>query len=144
MTLIPMPITLQRIADALDVLPVAIRAVRTLERETGVFESLTSLETWARSHRRAIWAAPRVVRASRDALWLLGKRERSCLPRSCTVFALLSAMGENPVIVTGVTRIQGKLDGHAWVELNAQPIPGSGDEQSPQRFVGNLRYPQRS
>ena len=50
-------------------------------------------------------------------------------------------MGENPVIVTGVMRVAGELKGHAWVELNGQPIPGSGDETSPASFKQNLRYP---
>ena len=139
-----MPITLQRLTDALCVLPIAFRAVQALERPQAVPEALASLEAWGQSHQRPPWRADRVVRASRDALWILGKRERSCLPRSFTVFTLLNAMGQHPVIVTGVARIQGKLDGHAWVELNAQPIPGSGDESSPQRFSENLRYPQRS
>jgi Transglutaminase-like superfamily len=99
------------------------------------------LESWGLAHPRASWSAPRVVRAARDALWLLGKREHSCLPRSFTVFALLKAMGEQPVIVTGVMRAAGELKGHAWVELEGQPIPGSGDESSPTHFRENLRYP---
>ena len=139
-----MPITLQRLSDALHVLPVAFRAVRSIERPQAVPEALAGLEAWARTHQRSPWAADRVVRASRDALWILGKRKRACLPVSYTVFTLLNAMGQQPVIVTGVARMQGKLDGHAWVELHAQPIPGSGDESSPQRFSENLRYPQRS
>jgi hypothetical protein len=99
------------------------------------------LEGWGAAHPRAKWSAGRVVRAARDALWILGKRDHSCLPRSFTVFALLRAMGEQPVIVTGVVRIAGELKGHAWVELNGLPIPGSGDESSPSQFRENLRYP---
>jgi hypothetical protein len=136
-----MTVTPQRLLDLLLVLPVAQRAVKELASNHSAIEMMQSLESWAQTHPRTFWPAPRVVRAARDALWVLGKRERSCLPRSFTVFALLKAMRQQPVIVTGVIRIAGELKGHAWVELEGQPIPGSGDEQSPAQFRENLRYP---
>jgi Transglutaminase-like superfamily len=134
-------LTVQRLLDAAIVLPVAWRAVQELASEHSAFEMMQHLERWGQSHPRGRWVASRVVRASRDALWLLGKREHSCLPRSFTVFALLKTMGEQPVIVTGVVRVAGELKGHAWVELEGRPIPGSGDESSPTQFRENLRYP---
>jgi hypothetical protein len=134
-------LTAQRLLDTAIVLPVARRAVRELASDHSAFEMMQNLERWGQTHPRSNWSAARVVRAARDALWLLGKREHSCLPRSFTVFALLNAMGEQPVIVTGVVRVAGELKGHAWVELEGQPIPGSGDESSPAQFRENLRYP---
>jgi Transglutaminase-like superfamily len=134
-------LTPQRLLDAALVLPIARRAVRALASNQTAFEMMQSLECWGSDHPRVVWSASRVVRAARDALWLLGKREHSCLPRSFTVFALLKAMGEQPVIVTGVMRVSGELKGHAWVELEDCPIPGSGDESSPTQFRENLRYP---
>jgi hypothetical protein len=134
-------LTPQRLLDLAHVLPMARRAVRELASNHTAFEMIQNLESWGRAHPQAPWSAPRVVRATRDALWLLGKREHSCLPRSFTVFALLKAMGEQPVIVTGVMRVSGELKGHAWVELEGRPIPGSGDESSPAHFRENLRYP---
>jgi Transglutaminase-like superfamily len=134
-------ITPQRLLDTARVLPIARRAVRELASDRTAFEMIQNLESWGLAHTRAVWSAPRVVRAARDALWVLGKREHSCLPRSFTVFALLKAMGEQPVIVTGVMRVAGELKGHAWVELEGRPIPGSGDESSPSHFRENLRYP---
>ena len=125
----------------LRVLPVAGLAVKRLQSTQSALEMIRTLETWGLANPRKNWPALRVVQASRDALWILGKRENSCLPRSFTVFTLLRAMGENPVIVTGVMRVAGELKGHAWVELNGQPIPGSGDETSPASFKQNLRYP---
>jgi Transglutaminase-like superfamily len=136
-----MRLTPQRLLDTARVLPVARRAVQELASERSAFEMIQTLEVWGVAHPRGKWSAGRVVRAARDALWILGKREHSCLPRSFTVFALLRAMGEQPVIVTGVMRVAGELKGHAWVELNGQPIPGSGDESSPAQFRENLRYP---
>jgi Transglutaminase-like superfamily len=134
-------LTPQRLLDTARVLPVARRAIQELASERSAFEMIQTLEVWGTAHPRGKWSAGRVVRAARDALWILGKREHSCLPRSFTVFALLRSMGEQPVIVTGVMRVAGELKGHAWVELNGQPIPGSGDESSPSQFRENLRYP---
>jgi hypothetical protein len=158
-------LTPQRLLDTARVLPVARRAVQELASERSAFEMIQTLEVWGVAHPQIKWSAGRVVRAARDALWILGKREHSCLPRSFTVFALLRSMGEQPVIVTGVMRVAGELKGHAivsqirnaildgvmrvagelkghaWVELNGQPIPGSGDESSPVQFRENLRYP---
>jgi Transglutaminase-like superfamily len=134
-------LTPQRLLDTARVLPVARRAIQELASERSAFEMIQTLEVWGVAHPRGKWSAGRVVRAARDALWILGKREHSCLPRSFTVFALLRSMGEQPVIVTGVMRVAGELKGHAWVELNGQPIPGSGDESSPAQFRENLRYP---
>ena len=131
----------RRLLDAIVVLPVAWFAANELASKRSVHESLRRLERWAADNRRSAWAPVRVTRAARDALWLLGRRQRACLPRSFTVFALLSAMGERPVIVTGVVRSGGELTGHAWVELGGQPIPGSGDEDSPGQFRESLRYP---
>ena len=136
-----MRLTPQRLLDTARVLPVARRAVQELASARSAFEMIQRLEGWGAAHPRIKWSAGRVVRAARDALWILGKREHSCLPRSFTVFALLRSMGEQPVIVTGVMRVAGELKGHAWVELNGQPIPGSGDESSPVQFRENLRYP---
>jgi hypothetical protein len=140
-TLEPVKITPQRLLDTARVLPIARRAVAELASNHTAFEMIQNLESWGLAHPRASWSASRVVRAARDALWMLGKREHSCLPRSFTVFALLKSMGEQPVLVTGVMRAAGELKGHAWVELEGRPIPGSDDESSPTHFRENLRYP---
>jgi Transglutaminase-like superfamily len=131
----------QRVFDAARVLFVARQVMQYLKSERSIFEMIHMLERSALRTTRPTWKAHRVVRAAQDALWLLGKRGYACLPRSMTVFAVLTSMGYLPVIVTGVARVEGVLKGHAWVELDGQPIPGSGDDLSRQQFSENLRYP---
>ena len=130
-----------RLVNALLYLPLAVRVLRQLRQEPGIFEVLAALERWANAHPQPVQSPERIIRGTRDALWLLGLRHRACVPRSMAAFARLRAQGTPAVIVTGVIRVNGKLTGHAWVELAGRPVPGTGDDDSPQHFQEQFRFP---
>ena len=84
-----------------------------------------------------------VIRGLSWALRLLGPHTDPCVPRSLSVYHALKAEGHKVEFVSGVRRNNGKLEGHAWVELNGFPLEAFGDIQASQVFKENFRYPQR-
>lgn len=102
------------------VLPVAWQVRRLLRREANLPRLLAGLESGP------VWpAAGEPAALHRDvtaALRLMGVRERGCVPRAMTLYALLSRQGHTVAYVSGVRRVNGELDGHAWVELNGVPV----------------------
>ena len=83
----------------------------------------------------------RVAYGVRMVLLLVGPRKDACVPRSLAVYHALRAEGHNVEFVSGVRRINGKLEGHAWVEVNGLPLEVFNDIASPQMFKENFRYP---
>jgi hypothetical protein len=83
----------------------------------------------------------RLERGVRWALRLTNQHVNACVPRSLALFHALRKEGLEVSFVSGVRRNGGKLEGHAWLELNGKPIPGLGDENSPNVFKENFRYP---
>jgi hypothetical protein len=79
----------------------------------------------AASRRRGGWDDPRGV--ARTA-WLVEIAGRCCLPRptclakALVVFSLLKRRGLPAELVIGVSKTQGPLEGHAWVELGGAAI----------------------
>jgi hypothetical protein len=83
----------------------------------------------------------RLERGVRWALRLTNQHVNACVPRSLALFHALRKEGLEVSFVSGVRRNGSKLEGHAWLELNGKPIPGLGDENSPNVFKENFRYP---
>ncbi|MFN4252420.1 lasso peptide biosynthesis B2 protein [Deinococcus sp.] len=108
-----------RLLRAFRVLPVAWEVRRLLRREANLPHLLSRLE------RGPVWSGGDPVVLHGDvgrALWLLGVRERGCVPRAMTLYALLSRQGRAATYVSGIRRLTGELDGHAWVEVNGVPV----------------------
>ncbi len=76
-------------------------------------------------------------------LWgtrLLGPRVNPCVPRSLTLFQTLSQAGFRVSFVSGVRRAAGKLEGHAWVEINGFRSEVLGDLNAPNLYRENFRF----
>jgi Transglutaminase-like superfamily len=58
----------------------------------------------------------------------------NCLDRSLVLYRYLSAVGANPELVVGMKRMQGAVEGHAWVEVRGRPV-----EESPEVLDGLAR-----
>ena len=66
--------------------------------------------------------AEREIQSDLDVLWRLTPlRDRDCLQRSLLLYRELSAAGSDPMLVTGIRRIDGRVEGHAWVVLDGRP-----------------------
>jgi len=84
----------------------------------------------------------RVVRGVHWSLRLLRVRpDGPCVPRALAVFAALRARGAPAVFCSGVRRRGAVLEGHAWVELDGEPVTELHEPMGA-RYVVNLRYPQ--
>jgi Transglutaminase-like superfamily len=78
--------------------------------------------------------AERIIRRSSDLVDLAARRHlypMTCLRRSLVKQFLLSRRGVNTGLHIGVRRNQEKLDAHAWLEFQGQPI-GEKDPPSSQ------------
>ncbi|OWL99220.1 hypothetical protein CBQ26_00125 [Deinococcus indicus] len=113
-------IELRRVKGVCVALPVAWRVRRALHRDPDLPQLLRSLERGPSTRcacdpRELAWTA-------RAALHVLGVRDRGCVPAAMTLYALLSRQGKAATYVSGVRRLNGELDGHAWVEILGVPV----------------------
>lgn len=131
----------RRLVVAVQVLPLARMALKTLSSDKPIAVQIQMLEKWAGRHWRRTMPIERAAQAAVDAARLLGRRERACLPVSFTLFAILTAMRQRPSIVIGVKRNQGQLAGHAWVEIDGIAIMCPGAQANDADFKLLYRYP---
>lgn len=111
---------LQHAWCTLAALPVAWRVRRALNRDPDLPHLLRALETGAPPHRPC--EPQRLAQAARTALRVMGVRNRACVPAAMTLYALLRRQDSPATYVSGVRRVDGQLDGHAWVELQGVPV----------------------
>ncbi len=84
----------------------------------------------------------RVVRGVRWLLRLLRVRPHgNCLPRSLIIFAMLRRRGYPVVFCSGVRYRNGKLEGHAWVELDGRVIEALHEPNNRRDYQLNIVYP---
>jgi hypothetical protein len=50
-----------------------------------------------------------------------------CLKRSLVLFHYLRRAGKHPIVHFGVARTDGRVHGHAWIELDGQPYAEAGE-----------------
>jgi hypothetical protein len=50
------------------------------------------------------------------------RRQTNCLERSLIGYRYLAAANASPRLVTGVRRVGQEVHGHAWVEVDGQPV----------------------
>ena len=60
----------------------------------------------------------------------------NCLERSLVLYRFLGEVGASPTLVMGVNRDQAKVGGHAWVELDGEPLA----EEKVSQFVPVLSF----
>nr|WP_255673328.1 lasso peptide biosynthesis B2 protein [Deinococcus sp. 14RED07] len=101
-------------------MPGAWRVRSALRHSPDLPRLLRTLESGPSTHRpcdpqELAWTA-------RAALRVLGVRDRGCVPAAMTLYALLSRQGRPATYVSGVRRVNGRLDGHAWVEILGVPV----------------------
>jgi hypothetical protein len=71
---------------------------------------------------------------------ILRLQKNPCVPKSLALLKMLSQDGFAASFVSGVRKVNGKLEGHAWVEVDGLPLEIMGDMQSPSIFKENFRY----
>lgn len=124
---------------------IALRRVRTqLGRIGDLHELVADLDDTASAGAIDDGAsAVQLVRATDRSVRLLGPRTDGCVPRSLTLLVLWSARGRPADFVSGVTRADGDLRGHAWLE--APDLDGrlGGRVDGPESYAEIFRYANR-
>jgi hypothetical protein len=119
-----------------------MRVKKLLRQKTDLFEIVQTNEPNPRKQpNKSFKHLERVMRGIHWTLFLIGPRTDACVPRSLAVYNALKAEGHDVVFVSGVRRNNGKLEGHAWVELNGIGLEIFNDVPSAQIFKENFRYP---
>jgi Uncharacterised nucleotidyltransferase/Transglutaminase-like superfamily len=119
-----------------------VRVKKLLREKTDLFEIVAANEPNLRvQQNKSFKHLERIMRGIHWTLVLIGPRFDACVPRSLAVYNALKAEGHDVVFVSGVRRNNGKLEGHAWVELNGIGLEIFNDVPSAQIFKENFRYP---
>ncbi len=71
---------------------------------------------------------------------LLRLQKNPCVPKSLVLLRVLSRDGFAASFVSGVRKVGGVLEGHAWIEVDGLPLEIMGDMNSPNLFKENFRY----
>ncbi len=71
---------------------------------------------------------------------VLRLHKNPCVPKSLALLKMLSRDGFAASFVSGVRKVNGKLEGHAWIEVDGLPLEIMGDMNSPNLFKENFRY----
>jgi hypothetical protein len=90
----------------------------------GVQPKLSQLFKWSLG---VLWAS-KIIRL----------RDNPCVPKSLALLRVLSRAGFTASFVSGVRKNNGKLEGHAWIEVDGLPL--EADIQAPSLYKENFRY----
>jgi len=132
----------RRLKWSFQALPDVLWAWRHLRRTPDMHQLLSEMHLPARAKPdRSPKKVLEILQGAKWSLYLLGWKHDACVPRSLAIYAALRREGYAPQFVSGVRREGGVIKGHAWVELDGRPIPGSDDENAPLEFAENFRYP---
>ncbi len=122
--------------------PNVVRVKKLLRQKTDLFEIVQTNEPIPRVRQnKSFKHLERILRGIHWTLFLIGPRFDACVPRSLAVYNALKAEGHDVVFVSGIRRNNGKLEGHAWVELSGIGLEIFNDLPSAQVFKENFRYP---
>jgi hypothetical protein len=121
-----------------------VRVKKLLRQKTDLFEIVQTNEPNSRAQpNKSFKHLERIMRGIHWTLFLIGPRTDACVPRSLAAYNALKAEGHDVVFVSGVRRNNGKLEGHAWVELDGIGLEIFNDLPSAQIFKENFRYPKQ-
>ncbi len=121
-----------------------VRVKKLLRQKTDLYDIVATNEPIPRAQpNKGFKHLERIMRGIHWTLFLIGPKTDACVPRSSAAYHALKAEGHDVVFVSGVRRNNGKLEGHAWVELNGIGLEIFNDVPSAQIFKENFRYPQQ-
>ena len=135
-----------RIINAITALPIMLPTVMKVKQALKNHQNLNQIfqilekEYLPKTHSDSIELV-RLKRSTHLALYILGPRHNACVPRSMALYLILRQRNFPVQFVSGVKRSQGKLIGHAWIELYGRPLENLGDHAAPELFKENFRYP---
>ncbi|MEM6430435.1 MAG: lasso peptide biosynthesis B2 protein [Deinococcota bacterium] len=122
-----------------------LKVLRQTEDVNKVLEQLTLPVTTppvTRSQALPLKTRQQIVRGVKWGLTLMRVRlGANCLPRSLAIYVALRKRGVPAVFCSGMRRISGKLEGHAWVEVDGVVLDELHEPLNQQRYSINLRYP---
>jgi hypothetical protein len=108
------------VVDMLRVLPSVIAVMWRLRQHRDISELLQALTPSTDVTRTTpAWRA----RTIRGITWLMRIAGSSCLVRSLALYRALRREGWPVTFVSGVATDEGRIKGHAWIELEGQLLP---------------------
>lgn len=124
-------------------MPLLLRVLRTLKQTEDVNAVLQKLDVpVAEPKAIPLKVRQKIVRGVKWGLTLLRVRPGSnCLPRSLAIYVALRKHGADAVFCSGFRRKDGKLEGHAWVELDGFVLDELHEPLNPQLYNVNVRHP---
>ncbi|MEM7737225.1 MAG: lasso peptide biosynthesis B2 protein [Deinococcota bacterium] len=129
--------------DIIRELPGLLRVLKVLKQTEDVnkvLEQLTVPITTSKS--LPLKTRQQIVRGIKWGLTLMRVRlGANCLPRSLAIYVALRKRGVPAVFCSGMRRTGGKLEGHAWVEVNGIVLDELHEPLNQQQYSINLRYP---
>jgi len=131
--------------DVLHVLPTVIKVRLTQRRHTDPSKLAAELTPDPKQKNSSGQEYPehRLVRGIRWALRFLRLSSPGpCLLRSLSLYRLLRKQGKPATFVCGLRKVEGKVSGHAWVELNGKVLPALNEPHNRRHFNVSLEYPQ--
>jgi hypothetical protein len=133
------------LASMLRELPGVLRVLWLMRREPDVTRLFARLDERSAASWRPLDPQRRFALFRGVTLTLQVLRVRpdgACLPRALAIYAALRRLGQPAEFVSGVRAAGGRVEGHAWVELDGSVLPELEDVQGV-RYEPNLRHPAR-
>jgi hypothetical protein len=124
-------------------LPGLLRVLRVLKQTEDVNKVLKNLTVAVPNPQTLpLKTRQQIVRGIKWGLTLLRVRlGANCLPRSLAIYVALRQRGVPAVFCSGMRRVDGKLEGHAWVEVDGIVLDELHEPLNQQQYSINLRYP---
>jgi Uncharacterised nucleotidyltransferase/Transglutaminase-like superfamily len=123
-------------------LPIIFRVQQALRHQLDLYQIFQSLEKHYLPNSNANEVElVRLKRSAHLALYLFGRHRDTCVPRSMALYLALRQRNFPVQFVSGIRRENGKLTGHAWLEYKGRPLENLGDQNAPEIFKENFRYP---
>ncbi len=130
------------IIGLIKILPIFLSVKHELRHQKDLYQIFQKLEHRFLPKKTA--NNPEILQLTRGvklALSIFGPKQDACVPRSMALYLALREYKFATEFVSGVRRLEGKLQGHAWLELHGLPLAGSGDHDAPNQFRENFRFP---
>jgi hypothetical protein len=128
----------KRLPHFVRVIPVLFMARKAIRKPCSISELVGQFDCKPQHEKQSELIKDHFQIATSWATRIFGPRINPCVPRSLVLLRTLSQEGFAASFVSGVRKVNGKLEGHAWVEVDGLPL--ESDMQSPNLFKENFRY----